>query len=314
MKSLSARLGVLATVAFMLRQRRREPTRWAPPAGVEHQERLAVRILGDPPARVVLLHGMFNSGRYWGQPYDRLSRFGRLVVPDLLGFGRSPQSLSGYTAERHADAVAETIRACGPAESVVIGAHSVGCLVAIALATRHPELVTRIVAFAPPLYRNSAGARRHLAKANPLARLSLTNEALARRVCELRSRHADASVRLVRLTNPSMPAPLARDRVLHSWQSYSGTLANLVIASTLGEDLADLAVPFRMVVGRRDRVADLPFLTELADRFPHLSLSIVGNAGHDLPLLHPERCVPELEAAVHDVFRPVDGRSHPSTR
>lgn len=41
-----------------------------------HIERLAVRTLGDAPPRIVLLHGMFNSGRYWGQPYDRLSTFG----------------------------------------------------------------------------------------------------------------------------------------------------------------------------------------------------------------------------------------------
>ena len=260
-------------------------------------ERLAVRTLGDAPPRIVLLHGMFNSGRYWGQPYDRLSTLGTLVVPDLLGFGLSPQPASGYTPDGHADAVADTIRACGVTEPVVVGAHSVGSLVAIALATRHSDLVSSIVAFAPPLYRDSATARDQLAETGPLAKLSLANQALSRRVCDLRSRYAKTSAVLVRLANPTLPAPLAEDRVEHSWQSYSATLANLVVSAELSERLTELAIPVRLVVGQRDKAVDLPFLAELATGWPHLSLGIVGDAGHDLPLSHPEVCVTELKAA-----------------
>jgi len=172
MKKLSGALPVLAAVALASRYKRMGEKTWAPPEGAVHMERLAVRTLGDAPPRIVLLHGMFNSGRYWGQPYDRLSTLGSLVVPDLLGFGRSPQPASGYTPDGHADAVADTIRACGATEPIVVGAHSVGSLVAIALATRHPDLVARIVAFAPPLYRDSAAARDQLTETGPLAKLS----------------------------------------------------------------------------------------------------------------------------------------------
>lgn len=260
-------------------------------------ERLAVRTLGEAPPRIVLLHGMFNSGRYWGQPYDRLSTFGSLVVPDLLGFGRSPQPVSGYTSDGHADAVADTIRACGATEPVVVGAHSVGSLVAIALAARHPDLVSSIVAFAPPLYRDGAAARRKLAETDPLAKLSLANEALSRRLCDLRSRYVKTSAFLVRLANPTLPAPLAQDRVRHSWQSYSETLANLIVSAELSKELTELSIPVRLVAGQRDEAVDLPFLAKLATGCSHLSLGIVGDAGHDLPLSHPEVCIAELKAA-----------------
>lgn len=100
-----------------------------------------------------------------------------------------------------------------------------GSLVAIALAARHPDLVRRIVAFAPPLYRDSADARRRLADTDPLAKAVLTQEELSRWLCRLRSRYVRASTLLVRLANPALPEPLAEGRVRHSWESYSQTLA-----------------------------------------------------------------------------------------
>lgn len=295
MKKLRAAISILSAAAVTSRLRRERHTTWAPPGGIERREGLAVRVVGDGAPRVVLLHGMFNSGRYWGREYDRLSHTGAVVVPDLLGFGRSPRPPSGYTADAHADAVAASIRACGLNEPVVVGAHSVGCLVAFALAARHPELVSRIVGFAPPLYRDSSAARRQLAETNPLAKVFLTNQAVSRRMCDLMSRYRKTSAFLVRLANPTLPAPLAADRVEHSWQSYTETVANLVLSAQLAANVTELTIPVRLVAGHRDKAMDLGFLAELATA-PH-SLRVVGDAGHDLPLSHPELCVAELEVA-----------------
>jgi pimeloyl-ACP methyl ester carboxylesterase len=169
--------------------------------------------------------------------------------------------------------------------------------VAIALASRHPGLVSRIVAFAPPLYPNSAAARRQLAKTDPLAKLFLTHQALSHRLCDLRTRYVKTSTFVVRLANPALPGQLAEDRVRHSWQSYSQTLANLIVSAKLSEVLTDLDIPVRLVVGQRDKALDLPFLAGLSTGCSHLSLSIIGDAGHDLPLSHPALCIAELEAA-----------------
>lgn len=172
-----------------------------------------------------------------------------------------------------------------------------GSLVAIALAARHPDLVSSIVAFAPPLYRDGAAARRKLAETDPLAKLSLANEALSRRFCDLRSRYVKTSAFLVRLPHPTLPAPLAQDRVQHSWQSYSETLANLIVSAKLSSELTELAIPVRLVVGQRDKAVELPFLATLGTGCSHLSLGIVGDAGHHLPLSHPQICAAELEGA-----------------
>jgi pimeloyl-ACP methyl ester carboxylesterase len=69
----------------------------------------------------------------------------RSLLLDLLGHGISdrPQDFD-YSLESHADAVAAALTAAGVADAEVIG-HSLGGAVAIALAHRHPELVSRLV-------------------------------------------------------------------------------------------------------------------------------------------------------------------------
>lgn len=66
---------------------------WSPGAGTTYDGALHARIIGDGPTGVMLLHGLGGSSTYWGRAYDTLASAGRLVVPDLLGFGDSPTLL-----------------------------------------------------------------------------------------------------------------------------------------------------------------------------------------------------------------------------
>ncbi|MET8565090.1 alpha/beta hydrolase [Streptomyces flaveolus] len=113
---------------------------------------------GAEPARVYL-HGLgAMSAVYHAHITARPELAGRRsLFVDLPGHGTSdrPQDF-GYTLEDHADAVAvalDAARACG-AELI---AHSMGGAVAIVLAHRRPDLVSRLVlteanldAFPPP--------------------------------------------------------------------------------------------------------------------------------------------------------------------
>jgi pimeloyl-ACP methyl ester carboxylesterase len=46
-------------------------------------------VSGSGERAFVLLHGLVTSSDTFGSSYDRLASYARLVVPDLLGFGRS---------------------------------------------------------------------------------------------------------------------------------------------------------------------------------------------------------------------------------
>ena len=266
--------------------------RWSPPAGSSERAALAVRSVGQGAPVTVLLHGMFASGRYWGAAYDGLADHGALVVPDLAGFGRSVEVNAGFGPDDHADLVARTIREAGAGgKPVVVGAHSLGCLVAVHLARRHPDLVAGVVAFSPPLYRDEASARRHLARANALVGLFVLSPAVSEVVCGWMCAHSELAARIGRWVRPDLPDFLAEDRFQHTYRSYSETLAQVVVSAGAAAEVGRLTVPVHLVAGARDSLLDHGFLGALAERHPHLRLSVWPQAEHELPLTAPDRCV-----------------------
>lgn len=316
MRRATAVLAGLAGVAVVVGTCRQvEGTRarrsWTRPAGRIVDGALVARVVGDGPPSVLLLHGMFNAGRYWGAAYDGLGQPGALVVPDLLGFGRSPRPGDGYTADAHADAVAALLDELGAEGPLLVGAHSVGSLVALRLAIRRPDLVAAVVAFSPPIYGSSEAARRELASIDPLAGLFLADAALGEQVCALMCRHPVVSAALVRIAKPTLPAPLAVDRVEHSWASYSETLSNLVLAADADEWVDQIGAAVHLVAGADDEAVDLVHLEVLAARHAHVGLEVVEGAGHDLPLRHPDRCLDALRRAQRATPSPSPSPSEP---
>ncbi|MFC7219373.1 alpha/beta fold hydrolase [Streptomyces polyrhachis] len=105
-----------------------------------------VELAGSEPARVYL-HGLGASSPVYfaAAAAHPLLAGRRSLLVDLLGFGVSDRPPGfDYGLESHADAVAAALRAAGVAGAEVIG-HSMGGSVAVVLAARHPELVSRLL-------------------------------------------------------------------------------------------------------------------------------------------------------------------------
>ena len=63
---------------------------------------------------VVLLHGLVATGDVFGAAFDPIADQATLVVPDLLGFGRSlDDSRERFTPDDHLDALDEMLDALG---------------------------------------------------------------------------------------------------------------------------------------------------------------------------------------------------------
>ncbi|WFB09176.1 alpha/beta hydrolase [Streptomyces sp. LX-29] len=105
-----------------------------------------VELPGEGPARVYV-HGLgATSPAYFAAVAVHPSLAGRRsLLVDLLGHGHSDRPTDfDYTLESHADALAAALTAAGVFGAELV-AHSMGGSVAIVLAARHPELVSRLV-------------------------------------------------------------------------------------------------------------------------------------------------------------------------
>ncbi|RZD78437.1 alpha/beta fold hydrolase [Streptomyces albidoflavus] len=101
---------------------------------------------GEQPPRVYV-HGLGASAPAYfaAAACHPLLTGPRSLLVDLLGFGLSDRPTAfDYRLESHADALATALRAAGVTAAEVV-AHSMGGSVAIHLAARHPELVSRLV-------------------------------------------------------------------------------------------------------------------------------------------------------------------------
>lgn len=97
---------------------------------------------GKSPGAVVLLHGFAGHSGVWNFQLSALASRARLLAPDWPGHGASPWIPS--TLDDLAGDTVELMRACGVSRAV-IGASSMGALVALRLQELFPECVQALV-------------------------------------------------------------------------------------------------------------------------------------------------------------------------
>jgi pimeloyl-ACP methyl ester carboxylesterase len=104
---------------------------------------------------VLFIHGFISSSAFWTETvFPNFSSVAkstyRLFAIDLLGFGRSPKPTDSlYTLREHLDMIERSVLEPNQVESFHIVAHSLGCILALALAVKHPGYVKSLTLLAP---------------------------------------------------------------------------------------------------------------------------------------------------------------------
>jgi pimeloyl-ACP methyl ester carboxylesterase len=275
-----------------------ERHRWSPPSGETREVGLHVRTCGSGPRTLLLLHGLAGSHRYFGAAFDALAQDAVLVVPDLLGFGRSARPTDvDYGPDAHTDALLAALQRLGAPAALHVVTHSAAAIVALRLAARCPERVHSVTAFGPPLYRSAAEARRRIEALGRFERFLAMDTIWARLACGWMCRHRAAAARIAAWLRPDLPLEIAGDSVRHSWISYSRTVRNLLLESRPLADLARVSCPVRLIAGADDALVDAVLLRELVQQHPQLCLEL-WPGGHDLPLSAPQRCVDAVRCSM----------------
>jgi len=101
---------------------------------------------GDPP--IVFVHGWCCDLSYLAPQFDHFKSRHRVMAMDLRGCGASDRTEGGYDIPTLADDVARLCRELGLANAVIAG-HSLGGMIGVEMAARHPSLVGAVVAVDP---------------------------------------------------------------------------------------------------------------------------------------------------------------------
>lgn len=116
-------------------------------AALEERGTIFYREVPGPPdaPTLVLLHGWIaSSGLNWFQAFRPLSRYFRIIAPDLRGHARGIRSWWPFSLKQCADDVAALVEHLETGPVIAVG-YSMGGAVAQLLWRRHPECVAGLV-------------------------------------------------------------------------------------------------------------------------------------------------------------------------
>jgi len=232
-----------------------------------------------PP--LLLLHGLGATGRFWGPVAPFLSPSAQLLAPDLPGHGETPP-IPPYPAEGVRWAVG-LLDALG-LERVPLVGHSLGGLLALALALEHPERVSRLVLACPAGLGRGVGLPLRLLALPGLGPLAY---ALLVRVPSLALRGLVHDPRSVPSDWTAWLAPQRPRQVPHLLRRAVGPGGLRPPYRLPPEGLARLPHPTLLVWGAEDRLLPLEQgLVGLAF-IPRARLAVLPDCGHWPPVEHP---------------------------
>lgn len=101
----------------------------------------------------ILQHGYGRSAWFWRRWVPPLARFYRVVRPDLRGFGKSPLDFdlsTGYSVEAFVEDMLRVLDAVSPGAPVHYAGESIGGIIGMALAAKHPERLRSLTVVSAP--------------------------------------------------------------------------------------------------------------------------------------------------------------------
>jgi pimeloyl-ACP methyl ester carboxylesterase len=259
-------------------------------------------------ATVVLIHGVGMNRSVWSPQIDALTQSYRVVVYDMLGHGDSALPSATATLDEYAAQLKALLDAMRIERAHVVG-HSMGALVALEFALRHPRRTLSVVALNAVYDRTPAQREAVMARAATLGDAPLetgVDATLSRWFGEPVPAHLTQAAQAVRALLLSVdPVGYARAYRLFacSDDAHVGRLASL-------------AVPALFLTGECDPNSSPAMSRAMAAAAPFGRAEIIANERHMMNVTDPDGVNQRLlaflaEASVQEApHKSINGERH----
>jgi pimeloyl-ACP methyl ester carboxylesterase len=257
--------------------------------------------LGSGPRRMLLVHGLAGSARYWSGRVGALAPDHTLLVPDLLGFGESPKPRARYDLDDHDAALSRLMRHRHfERGGVVVVGHSLGAVVALAMAGRHPEWFSAAVLIGAPVFRDRADAVARLGATSYMIRGVLEESWL------IRVSHYTRAVYSLPWLAPlaGLPADVYMDSMRHTWNSLTGTLSTILTADYPAMIASVGPMPLLFVHGEEDPIAPIAGARAVAALGRRARFVAIPGGDHQVLLRDPDAVWGPVRAFEAEVVGP----------
>jgi 2-succinyl-6-hydroxy-2,4-cyclohexadiene-1-carboxylate synthase len=247
---------------------------------------LYVEVDGAGPP-LLLLHGFTGSARAWDAVRPLLRERARLIVPDLIGHGRSPapDDPRRYTLEWCVRDLVHVLDVLDVEQADVLG-YSMGGRVALRLAVDAPERVRTLLLESTSPGLEDAVERAQRQHADEQLALDLEDRGIEQFVARWERQPLLA---LAEHVSPRVRAVQHQQRLANSQRGLANSLRGMGAGRQrpLWADLATLPMPTFLLVGERDaryRAIAERMLAALRNG----DLMVAPRAGHTVHLDQPE--------------------------
>lgn len=263
-----------------------------------------------PTENVIFLHGFLSSSFLWTEtvfPQLAGSKY-RLFAVDLLGFGSSPKPRDClYTMNDHLEMVEKSVIREFNLTSFHLVAHSMGCMIALALASKHPNNLKSITLTAPPYFLSSEEEDASSIALKRLAYKSLWPpllfgaafmtwyEHLGRCVCFVLCRNHRTWERILKLVTRKRKLHfLVMDLTRHTHHSAWHTMHNVICGGAKMMDpcleiLRRAGARVTVVQGSRDQVVPVECSHNIKVMVPDAEVKIITGADHSTVIIGREK-------------------------
>jgi pimeloyl-ACP methyl ester carboxylesterase len=240
--------------------------------------------IGNGPIKIILLHGLTGSLRYWKDGLGDLSDSNSLLLIDLLGFGDSPKPKSEYSIEEHLGAIEKVVKKEGfdSGNCIVVG-HSLGAILSMALVGEHPDWFRGLVVIGLPNYNGKKAIQNRFSKSSLWDSISVDSR--YKFVCFFHPLYVTEFFR-----PKNIPMDVFKDVGKHTWISYYNTLDKVIIDF----DLVELATKIKdkkilFIHGENDSAAPIENMEELLPIFKNAKCIKLPEADHQVYLAEPDK-------------------------